>query len=450
VRRWLQRLGAWVLLGLAGAGFSAELQLEFDRQSVEWGKPLRGFVVYRGTTDHGHVVSGYAEVGGDETGEMTRRQSVRLYPRRMGEQMLPALSYAGVRSEPLRIDVRPPRPQHGSLTLDHQVSAERVTAGEQLAVQVRLVTTDPRVRVSIDPIEQAGVSTAMLGSSVEPGPDDSVVHRLGWSLHFAEAGRHRLALPPVRYTLFGRDLYQIHLPLLEVEVEALPGYVPLTVPVGRLTVESRIEPWQGVPAWWVRVETDGRLPIGLPELEGQLARLAAVQPARIAREQHEEARPDGRYSVIAYRAPLPRWSSGLGPGPQITLQVYDPQRRRVQRQRHILPGAWRAPGWFVVALGVLPLVLALPLGRRLRHAGRRWQGRHRLLGALRRAPDADTLRRRLLEHTGCRTLGEVASRWDLEDHGVVTRLNAACFGPTQTGDLQALRRDLFRSIRRGR
>lgn len=459
IRRAVRSLVGVLLMGLAGTGQSAELRPEFGKHTVELGKPLRGVIVYRGAADHGgfdlspwqaqfHVDSGYAERSEDGAGNLIRREPVRLYPRVAGRQEVPPLSYAGVRSEPVGIEVLAPQPAQGNLTLSHRISAERVTVGEQLTVQVRLITTDHRVQVSIEPIEHAGVSTGFIGPSTTVEPDGRAEHRLGWSLHFAKAGRQQLALPPVRYTLFGRDLYKFYLPLLPVEVEPLPAYVPLTVPVGQLAVDSRIEDWNGDPAWWVRVETDGLLPVGLPELERRLAELSDVAGEHLGQEQREEVRADGVYAVIEYRAPLPRWLSGIGPGPRVTLQVYDPRRRRIQRRVHELPGAWRAPTWFVITLGVVPMTLVLLIGRRLLLAGRRWHGRNRLRSALREASDATTLRRQLLEHTGCRTLGDWARRLDPGDLGSVARLNAACYGRSQEVDLTALKRDLSRAIRR--
>lgn len=446
-------------VGLPGPGIAAELSLEFGKREIEWGKPLRGYVVYRGNTDSGaidlspwksrfHIDSGYTESGEDEAGKLVRRESVRLYPRSPGRQEIPALSHAGVRSAPLEINVLEPRPERGRLSLDHRVSAERVRAGEQLTVQVRLFTRDERVRISIDPVEHRGTDTRLLASSVEPGPDGGIVHRLGWSLFFTTAGRHRLALPPVRYTLFGRDLYKFHLPLLSVEVDPLPGYVPLTVPVGRLSVASAIEEADDGVAWRVRVETDGRLPVGLPELESRLAELSGVPPGGANGEPREEARGDAVYSILEYRAPLPRWASGLGPGPVLALQVFDPEGRRVRRLDHELPIAWRFPTWFGGVVGLIAFAASLPLFRRLVRALLTWRERQALISAVNRAQDVSALRRLLLAHSGCRTLGEWGGRNGGGAAGeVAARLNAACFGPPREVNPTALKQALVRIIR---
>lgn len=82
----------WLLLTWAAHTGAGELQLVFDKHQVEWGKPLRGQVIYRGSAAiHSvdlapwqaqfHLETGYSEGGKDETGTMLRRESVRLCAR---------------------------------------------------------------------------------------------------------------------------------------------------------------------------------------------------------------------------------------------------------------------------------------------------------------------------------------------------------------------------------
>lgn len=443
-------------VGLPGRGFAAELSLELVKREIEWGKPLQGYLVDRGNAESGaidlspweprfHVDRGYTESGEDEAGKLVRRESVRLYPRSPGRQEIPALSHAGVRSAPLEINVLEPRPERGRLSVDHRVSAERVRAGEQLTVQVRLFTRDERVRISIDPVEHRGADTRLLASSVEPGPDGGIVHRLGWSLFFTTAGRHRLALPPVRYTLFGRDLYKFHLPLLSVEVDPLPGYVPLTVPVGRLSVASDIEEAEDGAVWRVRVETDGRLPVGLPELESRLAELSGEAPGGANGAPREEARVDAVYSIVEYRAPLPRWASGLGPGPVIELQVFDTDAGRLAEIQTRLPPAWRLPTSAAFTLIVIGVLLLAAFAAWLFRTTRRLLARRRFRQQLAQAPDAHALRRLLITSTGHPALTDwAAAQRDPAAAEAAASINKACFSRATPPDVATLEAALRR------
>lgn len=104
----------WAPLLLIGAAMplaaAPGLRLEFDRTEVEWGRPLRGTVLYEGQAEGSidlspwqapfHVERGYSERTRDEHGALVRRESVRLYPRGLGAQTLPALSHGGRRARP--------------------------------------------------------------------------------------------------------------------------------------------------------------------------------------------------------------------------------------------------------------------------------------------------------------------------------------------------------------
>jgi hypothetical protein len=462
------RQGSWALLLLLGAAMplaaAPELRLNFDKTEVEWGRPLRGYVLYEGPaegsidlsrwTTRFHVERGYGERTRDEHGALVRRESVRLYPRGLGTQPLPALSHGGARSPALTVQVLPPRPEGATVTLTHGASAERLSAGGQLRVRVRLVTTDPRARVSVDPMDPRGLaSSELLPARREDLPDGGeTVHTMGWALHPARPGRHLLALPPVRYSLFGRDLGRLYLPLLPVEVDALPAYVPLTVPVGTLSLRSAIEDWAGTRAWGLTLETDGLLPVGVPELESALAALSGVAPERLGREQRREARDDGVYTVLRYQAPLPRWLVPWGPGPALSLRYFDPASRRVQRLHHPLLREWRLPGWFVGLLAVPALALSLWMARLMVRWLRRWRDRRALIVALRGAADGDALRRLLLQHLGCRALGDWAGcAGDARARAAAARLNNACFARREARDLVALpklKKEIIELVRR--
>ncbi len=452
---------AWFLLTWTTHTQAGELHFAFDKTEVEWGKPLRGQVIYRGAgaTDsvdlapwkaRFHLETGYSEHSKDETGAVLRRESVRLYARAPGDWRLPALTHAGTRSQPLDIQVLPPRPDGKDIALSHVVSAERISAGQQVTIRVRLVTADARVRVDIDPLEATGVVSQLLAARRGTLPDDGgVVHQLGWSLHLGIPGRHVLELPPVRYVLFGQTLYKFYLPLLHIQVDALPDYVPLTVPVGGVALHSTIEDRDGIRGWRVTLETDGLLPVGAPALESALAELAGVPQERVHKSQRQDVRDDGVYQILELHAPLPVWLGRPRDAPQLSLQWFDPAARRVQRLRHDLPQEWRAPPWFTAAMALLGAGSAALVGSLLWRTWRRRRSRRELVAAVLAAPDAHALRRLLMAPTHCRTLSEwAAHRGGEQVASAAARLNAARFGRSG-GELMALKYEIADLLRLG-
>jgi hypothetical protein len=445
-----------MFLGLApGAAAAATpgLELHFERTAGEWGRPLRGQVLYRGAHDPGdfdfsrwhalvHVEPGYAAVSELPQGGLERRQTVRLYPRSTGRLLLPALVHGGWRSEPLALEIAVPEVDGRRLRLVSGLTDDRVSVGEQFSLALRLDNAGDDARIELDPFEAAGARALVLPARpARGGNDGETTLALGWSLHPASRGIWQIALPPVRYVRHGRDLLRFYLPLIALTVEPLPAYVPLSVPVGRIAIDSTLERGGASPHWRVQVRSDGRLPAGWPELEGALADLAGIEPDRLPREVAEGVEGATWYQEVEYRVPLPDWLVPLGGGPRFEVQYFDPDARRVIRLAHALPAAWRLPAWFLGLPAVVLIAALAPLltwlWRRLQH----WRARRRLLARLAAAGDPGTLRRILLEGFGCRTLGGWAEAHpDPAVARAADALNAACFsreaGPLDPADLR--------------
>ncbi len=145
----------WTALALVGGlliaggepSCAAELTLSLRTRTVEWGQPLRGHLRYSGDVDPGsidlagfgeafHVERGFVEVSKTEPGQMVRREAISLYPRRIGEQSVPALTHGGARSLPVPIEVLAPRPEGAHVQVSEPVSDQRLKAGQQLVIRL--------------------------------------------------------------------------------------------------------------------------------------------------------------------------------------------------------------------------------------------------------------------------------------------------------------------------
>jgi hypothetical protein len=448
-----------VLVAASAAAGAAELALALRSATVEWGQPLRGHVTFTANQDPGsidlaalhegfHVERGFAAVSRIESGTTVRREAVSLYPRRIGAQSVPAIAHGGARSLPVPIEVLPPRPEDAVVEVSARVPAGRLKAGEQLVVRLDVATTDPRVRLETEPLRLPGAETHLL-SATETTDGPQIRRSLGWAIFLRSAGAHSIDLPPLRYQLFGRDLRRFYFPALRVEVEPMPAYVPITVPVGQVAVASTLAGEHADRHWHLVVETDGQLPAGVPELQAELATLAGVDASRIAATQRIEARTDGVRTVVELRAPLPALLIAIGPDWPVTLRYFDPVAGRLQIHTHRLPREWRLPPWLAAGLAVIGLAL-LGIGAwSARSAHARWRARRAYLQQIAQAGDPQSLRRLLLAGGRHRSLGEwaAASARPESARELATALDAACFGIQPSVDLDALRDVTLRVLR---
>lgn len=442
------RLGLLVcclLLPLAGA--TAELALEWRTPAAEWGKPLRGFVRLRGITNPGapawaaweqafHVDLGYRERSTDTDGAVTYRQAFSLYPRATGSLVVPPLSWAGLSTQALPIEVAAPRPEGATVRLESSATADvrPLRVGEAHILWLKLTTSDRRARVEmatpvVDGLTFRPLESIHAPSKSEPGMFE---HRLGWSLVARAPGSYRLTLPPLRYLLFGQTLGQFHLPARALHVQALPAYIPPHRPVGRPQLTSRL----AGDTWRIDVVASGPLPDGLPELRAALAHRSDVELPQVTAEIVSEPAVLAVSTRVTYLAPLPAWQ--FGAGAPLRLRYFDLDTQRVEVLEHQLPPVWRIP-WFAWAI-VIVLGLSL-LGKGGRSVWRRWRlakAARLLRRNLLASPSPQALRRRLLQANATMTLTQWRERWDpthcdTRVQAVVARLNRLCFQRESTG-----------------
>lgn len=437
--------GLWLLMlcALATAAGAESLRLELRSDVVEWGKPLRASLIYQGPLQGMDidyrpwapwvaVEPDYQQQVVDEQGRPEIRQALRLYPRRSGRFQLPWLKLGDSYSEPAWVTVKAPVVERHAIAIEHDYPAAALWSGQAARVTVTLTTGDERVRVLVDAPETGGVQLIPLQAERRTLADGRVQHRLGWQLLSHRAGAQSVALPMLRYHLHGRDLRRFALPMLPLEVQALPEYIPPTVPVGAPRIHSVIEQDGGRPYWSLTLEADMPLAAGLPAVAIQLAALAGVDAGEL-RVSHEEQRGlDGYRSRLVYRVPLPDWQWPLQARPSIALRYFDPQTGRLASITHVLPTAWRLPFWFLLpvlllltALAAWPLYMALRWLRRVR--------RRRVLAAeVAAAGSADALRRALLAALAAPNLQAWAGHagWgvrSVEAGELAAHLNRACF-----------------------
>jgi hypothetical protein len=459
VRRTTGALLGLLLVASSAAAGAAELALALRSTAVEWGQPLRGHVTFTGDRDPGsidlaaldeafHVERGFAEVSRTESGLTRRREAVSLYPRRIGAQPVPAIAHGGARSLPVPIEVLPPRPEGASVEVTPRFPDQSVKAGQQLVIRVDVATTDPRVRVETEPLHLPSADTFLLpATETTDGP--RIRRALGWAVVLRSTGAHSIDLPPLRYQLFGRDLRRFYFPALRVEVEPIPAYVPITVPVGQAAVASTLAGERANRHWHLVVETDGQLPAGVPELQAELATLAGFDASRIAATQRTEARAEGVRTVVELRAPLPALLVGIGADLPVTLRYFDPVAGRLQVHTHRLAREWRLPLWLATGLAAAGLGL-LGIGARWAHrAHARWRARRAYRHQIARAGDPQSLRRLLLAEAGHRTLDDwaAAANGSSPARALAADLDAACFRSQPSVDLDALRDATLRVLR---
>lgn len=453
-----------LLVLIASLGRAETLELQLRSPQGEWGKPLRGHLVYQGEAEQLAVDYGpwlpwvvvdldYQEYVEDAQGRPIIRQALRLYPRQTGRWQLPSLQAGDADSSPLWVDIAAPVIDGHGIQVDYQYPEGSVWTREARRLSLSVVTDDPEVQVLAD-LPALGQQQALftpLSSQrelIRDGQGEHLVFHFSWWVQANAAGPLKVEPPLLRYHKHGRDVRRLYLPLLEIDARAVPEYIPPTTPVGRPVFSSRIIEEGDALSWQLQVTSPAPLVTGLPGLERQLARLSGGSPGTITPDYDLVIDSEGARSVVTYQVPLPRW---LMPGfiaTSVQLRYFDPQTGRLSQLDHDLPLRWHWPGWIDWA-AILLLVLTLwwPMQRCVLGLASLLR-RHNLVRAIGACETPQQLRRLLLDAFQQQTLEGWAGMQDLG--AVQTRpnelaggLNRACFG-TQAGadsiDLAMLKR----------
>lgn len=427
--------------GLVGA---AGVAIEWRSLNGEWGKPLRGFLVYPGERDPGFpdlsswqddffVELDYQESVENPDGSSVTRQKFRLYARAPGAFQLAPIVWGGLQSEPQKVMIKAATAEGANIavTLSHPKLTARV--GEQLSIRIKLSTTDLRVKSLIELPDVAGVEFQLLQQLQAIDENDGkqfVEHQLGWALIAKKAGHYEIELPPVLYRLHGRNIRRFYLPKISLNVRPLPAYIPSHVPVGALTVNSDYDPLQSDSTWEVVVTSDARLPYGMPVFRAELAAISGVAIDQVVERVELERGLEKVITRLHYRVPLPELL--LGARREVRLNYYDLEKHRVNTLVHRLPAAWKIPHWLSALAGLLVASILLYLfyvGRRI------WTAYLRKRTLRRQIMSCETpyqLRQILLISSGYHSLDDWAEysvatiKW-IAAQRLVKELNEACF-----------------------
>ncbi|HDP89449.1 MAG TPA: hypothetical protein ENN42_05760 [Thioalkalivibrio sp.] len=308
----------------------------------------------------------------------------------------------------------------------YRLSDERVWTREAVLVTVEVAAADRFAVLETEVPDLPGMEAVVL-----PFARESDRLRIGWALFPQAPGEYRLHLPPVGYRLGGTTEREYRLPPQSLHVRALPAYIPPTLSVGEVRIESRIEPAgllrPGRLAYWrVRLTGAGLLPESLPAILQQLESTKDIEFLSPASRRQKAPALDGVHGEVVHEIPFKPLRNGMLRLPTLEFQYFDPDTGRLQRVRHQPPATPVVGiGWRIVLVLLLSAVVLVGLvsaGRRLRQAWARRRARRRALVQLRAAVNAEEIIAALRQHAQAEgwganlTAGGWLRRW-CEHHG---------------------------------
>ncbi len=441
-----------------------KLSVSISKTDKQWGQYLRATIRYKGTKLLENIeLQAWHELAAitiedefideDKNARPVQVLKLRLYPRKPGEFQLPPLVFGNARSKPVSLNISSPVVKNASIKLDWSLSDHSPWQREAVLVKVHLETPDQAARIVIDNITNRHFISRRLQTSRTQ--IDGIYHfTAGWIFYPLTSGLQLLELPPVRYQISGSDRRRFYLPLKALKIQTLPNYLPPTLPVGDLNVDSRLTisadednktiwPWTPDKKWQIDIATDALIPYGIPELDTQIVALNGHNITDIAIHYSQYSQPEKHGDKSTYLAPLPDWLLPSGEELSLTLRYFNTETGRLEKIKHQLPRQWTMPvwaWWITVFLCIICLILSVFY--KLLPALSEFNHKRRLHYQLDNSVNTQQLREVILQSDHCTTLSD----WAADDPvrlAIIADLNAYTFSANNNVNLDKLKSRLL-------
>jgi hypothetical protein len=431
-------------------GQAPELSASVSRADKQWGQYMRVTLRYRGNLSLQDInLNNWQKVADtsiedeypdtDEQGRDIQVMQLRLYPRAIGTHHLPSLQLGTANSQAITLISIPPVVERSQLKLNWEISKTEAWQREAILVRVQLITSDYSARIKLDDIEQQQYISKTLHIETIKLPDGQYKHQSGWVIYPVEAGLQTLALPAIRYQLSGSDRRRFHLPLLDLDIQALPTYLPPTLPIGKLDIDSQIiKSDSNKPVWNIQINTNGLIPYGVPGLDSQLSDINKQNVANIKLHSVQHVDYANYGNQYNYEAPLPEWLMPIGQNIQIRLRYFNPDSGRLEEITHNLSRIWTMPAWTWVLLTIILIAAVLIAGLKTHPYLLTLINRRKLRNDIKHAKTAYELRQLILTSNNCITLSQWAGDQAIKLR-IIKELNSYCFSQFNHNQIEKLK-----------
>lgn len=327
---------------------AAELSVTTSRQQVELGKSITVIIKASGINksltniDTSALASDFVikEKGDVDINQQNNVHtlSLRLYPRTTGEKIIPALSFSGLKSTPVLLTVTPaidPKTKK-PIQLEFEYDKREIWVKQQWLLKAKLYLDEKYIVLEAPEKKLNGFNIIPIKSKrFDSGVKGNIYFETGWAIFPSRIGEHTIQLPALKYYRDGVNTHRFYPPVVKLNINPLPSYVPGTMPVGKLHLAVRekqtgllITNKLGERVVTIKGEGIGLvdLPVYRPKASGSHS--IVYYPA--SGDSRQETGPDGVTSIVNYTVPFVVPKTGVSSFPQIRLHYFDPETGKIQ------------------------------------------------------------------------------------------------------------------------
>jgi len=349
------------------------ITVEIDKQQVEYGKFFKATIRAKNlkqsleALDLKHVAQiFFIDQKGYDRQREKQQLILKLYPRLQGELVFPVLKLANISTETHVINVIPGRIKGDEIQVNLSQSAQILWQRQQLVITLEVVTSDQFASLKTQAPIVPGFKLVPLESGRQWIKKNGVrkTHlRTGWAIYPLLYGSQLLLeLPAVTYHLGGVQKRVYHLPAAQLEVKKLPPYIPPTMPVGKVTLNSQVDTdsilGNDTLAFWnLTLNSDEVLPQWFPAILRQVKSDKTLEffPVESKRTMHRSDKVLS--SEVVHRIPFKTITSGWHNLPELNFKYFDTETGRLVNVQHTGNIQFSIGMFWLVVTGVITFIL---------------------------------------------------------------------------------------------
>ncbi|MBD3671815.1 MAG: BatD family protein, partial [Gammaproteobacteria bacterium] len=382
VRRWMPGICLLALLVSGHSLSAAELALKVDVKEVQHGKLFRAIL----STDQQQRALALADLSSLEErfvihrlGDIStqgggQQRSLWLIPREAGRQTIPAVMLGRMRSQALSLDVAKAIDDKTGEPIQIQFDVDTtspVWPRQQLLYRVQLQSDDPYVDLEVERLRNKDLRVYEMAQQTdrnETSDGPMYRHTAGWAIFAPGPGQYAVELPEIRYGREGIVSHRFFAEPIELQVQALPGYLSANLPVGEIKLDSDIGAMSlavtsNLQVYQLRLTARGVPKIWLPDYLSGLGNNTALNPYQLDVQTVQGMDRDGVFTEQRIRLPLSFRQSGwhfLGP---LDLRYLNPGTRKLEGSKRQLRLPIALHPWQMTLSALILLLLAMLLAR---------------------------------------------------------------------------------------
>ncbi|GMR06985.1 MAG: hypothetical protein BMS9Abin25_1631 [Gammaproteobacteria bacterium] len=338
--------GRPVYMKIIAEGLKADLSLlQLDALSTQFvidSRDLESEIVQQNEGVHEQPIN---EKG---SGEITRQiLRLKMYPRQTGKLRIPAFTMDKISSGKEILTIVDASNKGTKILLNSNISSTEVWQREQILVSLTLNTAEEFATIKpgelpVDGIEITALPVKRVWTKNEDGGKSTIT--TGWSLLPLQAGISEIELPPIEYHLNGVVRRVFYLPKIRLKVRPLPSYLPPTIPVGKVDINSSIASEGLSPGkllytddlayWNISIESKSLTPYWLPPILRQIQSGDGIHffPATSVRSMQPDN--EGVNGRVNHTIPFKPLQNGFADIPSLKIQYFDPATGRLETLVH--------------------------------------------------------------------------------------------------------------------